>query len=352
MAKPERTVTDRLRLLLPAPVRKLPADLAAVVVLSGLACLVVLVPGLNETLLRVVFGLPLVLFLPGYVLVAALFPEAGESPEASDTGTDAETGSDAESTDDRGIDGVERTALSFGLSIAVVPLLGLILNFTPWGIRLVPILVSVVGFTVVTTGIAAERRRTLPEDERFRVPYHEWVAAGRAELLEPTSRWDAILNVALVCSVLLALATVGFAVAVPPQGETFTEFYLLSEDEDGELVAANYPSNFTLGDSRPVVVGIGNHEGEPVEYTVVVQLQDVTVEGNETTVEQRQELDRFSSPSIADNETWQTTHDIEPTMTGDQLRLQYLLYRGSPPASPTAENAYRDLHLWVDVDAT
>jgi len=30
-------------------------------------------------------------------------------------------------------DGIERVALSFGLSIAIVPLIGLVLNFTPWG---------------------------------------------------------------------------------------------------------------------------------------------------------------------------------------------------------------------------
>ncbi|MHB8987039.1 MAG: DUF1616 domain-containing protein [Eubacteriales bacterium] len=43
-------------------------------------------------------------------------------------------------------DGIERVALSFGLSIAVVPLVGLILNYTPWGIRLAPILASLLVF--------------------------------------------------------------------------------------------------------------------------------------------------------------------------------------------------------------
>lgn len=36
-------------------------------------------------------------------------------------------------------------------------------------------------------------------------------------------------------------------------------------------------------------------------------------------------------------------------MTGDELRLQYLLYRGSPPATSTQSNAYREVHLWVNV---
>lgn len=364
--------SDRtLALLLPEPVRELPADLAAVVGLVGVACLFVIVPVLNETPLRVVFGLPLVLFLPGYALIAALFPEAGSTPAASDGATaesddeeSGETEADAEEQADgeaagflggapgigsAGIDGIERVALSFGLSIAVVPLLGLILNFTPWGIRLAPILVTISGFTLAATGVAAVRRRNLPVEERFHVPYRQWIDAGRSELFDPENRLDAVLNVVLVASVLLAVGSVAYAVAVPPQGEAFTEFYLLTEDENEELVAADYPSEFQLGESQPVVVGIGNHEGGTTEYTVVVQLQRVETTDNETTILEREEIDRFQSPAIGDNGTWQRTHGIQPTMTGDRLRVQYLLYRDAPPGTPTAENAYRDLHLWIDV---
>ena len=376
--------TTGLWLLLPAPVRRLPADLAAVVVLVVAAVLVVTVPGLNATPLRVVFGLPLVLFLPGYALIAALFPEAGRTPHQDGghesggndggTGTDhdghkpttSEPGSgtrkDSHHTGDvhasdrvplpgsqRGIDGIERVALSFGMSIAVVPLLGLMLNFTPWGITLGPIMVAVTGFTLGVTGIAAVRRQSLPEARRFRVPYRNWIDAGRSELFAPESRLDGVLNVLLVCSILLAVGTVGYAVVFPPQGESFTEFYLLTEEDNGDLVAAGYPTEFELGQTADLVVGVENHEGEPVEYTVVIQLQAVETEGNETTVTERVELDRIDTPRVADNETWQHSHAVEPTMAGEELRLQYLLYRGEPSENPTADDAYRDLHLWVDV---
>ena len=40
--------------------------------------------------------------------------------------------------------------MSFGLSIAVVPLIGLGLNLTPWGIRLDPILISLAVFVIAT----------------------------------------------------------------------------------------------------------------------------------------------------------------------------------------------------------
>ncbi|TKR25473.1 DUF1616 domain-containing protein [Natronomonas salsuginis] len=339
------TGRDRsLRLLLPSQIRTLPADLAAVLILVLATNLAVLLPFVNRTPLRIAFGLPFLLFLPGYAFIAALFPEQGSAPGHS--GEDTER---AANLGGRGIDGVERVALSMGLSIAIVPSVGLVLNFTPFGIRLVPVLVGVSAITVGFVALAAARRKALPEAERFRVPYEEWLEAGRAEIFEPETRLDGLLNVALACSIVLAVGVVGFAIMVPPDGESFTEFYLLGEDDDGELVIDNYPEEFVVGESQSVVVGIGNHENQPMDYTIVVQLQEVEISGNETTVVERRELDRFDSPSIADNETWQTEHDITPTMTGEDLRVQYLLYRDSVPGTPTVENAYRDNHLWVDV---
>jgi uncharacterized membrane protein len=40
---------------------------------------------------------------------------------------------------------------------------------------------------------------------------------------------------------------------------------------------------------------------------------------------------------------------VTPRTTGERLRLQYLLYLDDPPENPTAENAYRSVHHWVNV---
>ena len=53
---------------------------------------------------------------------------------------------------------MERVALSFGPSIAVVLLIGPGLDFTLWGIRLDPILISLAVFVIATSGVAAYRR--------------------------------------------------------------------------------------------------------------------------------------------------------------------------------------------------
>ncbi|HEX4841651.1 MAG TPA: DUF1616 domain-containing protein, partial [bacterium] len=83
---------------------------------------------------RIVLGLPFVLFFPGYVLIAALYPRRSD------------------------LDGVERVALSLGLSLAVVPLIGLVLNYTPWGIHPTPILVGLALFIAVCSAAAVRQR--------------------------------------------------------------------------------------------------------------------------------------------------------------------------------------------------
>lgn len=367
-----------LRLLLPAPVRRLPPDLAAVAALVAVTNIAVFFPGINQTPLRVLLGLPLVLFLPGYAFVAALFPEAGATPASADhddnpartdeqgepvVATDGSTAAPPRTTPDEssidregGIDGIERVALSFGLSIAIVPLLGLVLNFTPWGIRLTPVMIAVSGFTLAAVAVAAQRRRALPPAERFSVPYRAWIATTRDELLEPDDGTDLGLNVLLVASILLAVGSVGYAVAVPPQGEQFSEFYLLTEDDDGDLVADGYPETFVAGEPRPLVVGIGNQEQRSTQYTVVVEAHDVELldGGNETRIRDRERL-LTRTTTIEHNETRNFEVRPAPTMTGEELRLTFLLYRGAAseiPARPDPDGAYRSVHLWIDVGET
>lgn len=333
-------------------IRDLPADLAATIAFTLVTNFVVIAPIVRETPIRLLFGLPFVLFIPGYAFVAALFPEQGTSPVSSEIQESAgDAAATSEQLTDRGIDGIERVALSLGLSIAIVPLIGLVLNFTPWGIRLIPILISVSGFTLLATSVAAHRRWELPEEDRFRVPYEQWLSAARNELFAPETRADAALNIILVLSILLAMSSVGYAVLVPQQGESFSELYLLTEEPDGELVADDYPTNFTKGEEKELIVGISNQEHEPTNYTLLIKLQRVRNQTNSTTVLRSDQLQEFNV-QLAHNETWRRPHTISPTFVGTDLRLTYLLYRGTPPANPTVNNSYREVHLWVNVTST
>jgi len=84
--------------------------------------------------LRWIVGSIFVLFLPGFVVIQALFPRGKE------------------------LDGIERLALSVGLSLAITPLIGLLLNYTPWGIRLDPIMISLFLFTFFVAVAATYRK--------------------------------------------------------------------------------------------------------------------------------------------------------------------------------------------------
>ncbi|NHN59133.1 MULTISPECIES: DUF1616 domain-containing protein [Halorussus] len=333
---PDGTLVDRLAR--PA----LPLDLLAVVGYAVVSVLLLSRPGVYGTPLGAALGLPLVLFAPGYALVSLLFP--GATPD------DAATGRTLPAVRQHGLVGTERAALGFGISVAVIPILGIALAASPWSLTPGTVLLSVAGLSVVLSTLAGVRRLRRPADRRFVLPVRSWLDRARGAFSTgPTL--DRALNVGLAVAVVAAVATVGYAVAAPGDGQEFTDVSLLSRDDTGELVAEDYPRNFTRGESRPLVVQLDNHEGQPTDYSVVVELQRVrqAADGGPKVVEDRK-LATFT-PTVGAGERWRTTHEVTPTMTGENLRLEYLVYKGDPPANPSADSAYRHVHVWVNVTA-
>lgn len=335
-----------LRLLLPRHARRFPRDLAVVIGLTVAAGLAASLPGVRGSVLRVLFGLPFALFLPGYAITAALFPAV-----ASEETGEVRVGQNLLPQPQEGITILERGVFSVGLSITVVPLVGLVLNFSPWPIGFGTLLLSVGGLTIGTALVGAVRRWQAPPDERFRVPYDEWYDTARAELLESSSTVEAALNAVIVLSMLVAVGSGTYAMIGPQAEQTYTEFAVLGENEDGELVAGGYPTTLEPGENGTLVVGIGNHERETVEYSVVARLQRMAVDNGTRHVVESQRLDRFRV-EVPANETVRRRHTVSPRLTGERLRLQYLLYRGALPENPTAESAYRSVHVWVNVTGT
>jgi hypothetical protein len=92
---------------------------------------------------RYFLGTIFVIWLPGYAFIKALFPTRLPIK-----------------TSQKSLDTIELIALSIGMSLALVPIVGLLLNYTPWGIRLTPIVLSLLTLTVVfaTAGIVREHQ--------------------------------------------------------------------------------------------------------------------------------------------------------------------------------------------------
>jgi uncharacterized membrane protein len=290
--------------------KKVPSDLLIIMGLMLLTGIFVLTPGINETMLRNSVGLPFILFLPGYALTAALFPAKYD------------------------LDMIERIALSFGLSIAVVPLIGLCLNYTPWGITTLPILVSLSIFIFIMCGLAYLRRAKLPETESFDFSLTAIIFSLKAEIMGRTeSKLDRNLTVILVFSILLSMGTLTFVVMSPKEGEHFTEFYLLGS----EGKADNYPTKYILGESRTIIVGVVNHEYRPVNYTMEIKLENMSLSLPEN----------VKHITLAHNETWEKPITLTPPLEGKDMKLEFLLFNETDKTTP-----YRDLHLWIDVTTT
>ena len=326
-------------------VRHVPFDLTVVVGFVALVELVMLVPAAEGTAAQVILRLPILLFLPGYVLVSIAFPERPTAPSQA-YGERRGVVSRARSIRHDGVDLVERGALAFGMSIALIPLYGLGLTLAGLGLEaIVVVLPLLVVFGAIVGTI---RRAQVPRADRFILPVRYWYERAHAFLFDTDNVVHLAINIALAVSVLLALSTMAYALAVPPAGETYSGFYLLTEDDDGELIAENYPTEFVAGESQELIFGIENRERATSEYTVVIELQRVDTSADETTILERNELSRMQV-TVEDGAVEYVTHDVEPTMLGSDLRLTYSLYLEEAPDEPDADSAYRQLHLWIDV---
>ena len=273
-------------------------ELIAIIVLALFLLPVVL---LTSGIIRIVLGVLFCLFLPGYALVAVLF------------------------TRSKTISALERFGLSIGISIAAVALIGLGLNYTPFGITVESTLFSVAGFTVIMAGLALYRRRRLQPDERFEVNLETVRALGAA--LKGRNRLDRVLNITLAVVILGVIATLSFTALSPKTGERFTEFGVLGSE--GQM--AGYPRQLALGQEAALTVMITNREGEPVSYHLTIRI------GGRL-------LNEIGPIDLEAEESWQKQVYFTPVQPGPDQKVELLLFRGED------STPYRSLHIWINVN--
>lgn len=294
-----------------------------------------------EDILRIIIGLPFLFFIPGYILIFIFFPLK---------------------TDCNSINTLERIGLSFGFSIALVSLLGLLLNFTPWGIQLISVLFSLF-FLVESLGvIALYRWKTTSSEKRFSICLD-------ISQFKSGSKIEKILTIFILLSMILALSSIVYIIVQPKMGETFTEFYLLTPDGD----ATNYPQDIAIKQNISLLLGLINHEYKMMNYTIEVWLVNESVNYNKTT--QKNEtvyhnawfLNEIVVPlnyteiTNKKNQTqkWEHNYTFALNKIG-HFKLAFLLFTTpSEVYDPEQDykdsinlrmnNAYRELHIWLYV---
>lgn len=274
----------------------------------------------------------LLLVLPGYVTMTLAYANRGNSGDV------------------RGwtlVSLTERLAFSLGGSLAVLPVLAIVTYLSP--LALAPsALVSVVsGYVLLGAVATALRRDRQPRGANRESESVTSLIQGTVGAIVRFPRRLSLLDGVLVLSVVLAVSTLGVAVAVPSHGEATTDLHLLTE-QDGRLVANEYPDELTEGESVPLTVGVTNEEHEQAAYTVVAELQRVQVEGRSVVVADKRSVGRHDL-QLEHGETWRQQLDVQASLTGENLRLAVYLYRGEAPGNPTMESAYRNAYIWIDV---
>lgn len=285
--------------------QKFPSDLLLVAGLVILTDIFVLVPVLSESFIRTALGLPLLLFLPGYALIAMLFPEKG------------------------GLEGMERIALSIAMSVSVVPLIGLALGQTSWGIHEVPLLTSFSGFTLTMLVIAYIRRRRLPADRVFEVSFRT-LAFTLISGAEPRSKTEKSLKIILALFFLILIGTGAYVVLVPQEKNPYTEFYILGTNG----MANNYTTQYIQGETGNYTIGIANHEYKTMNYTIEVRLENKSLHLPEN----------LQHIKLAHNTTLEEPLKITPPFEGKNMKLEFLLFNETEKNVP-----YKDLRLWINV---
>jgi uncharacterized membrane protein len=270
--------------------------------------------------IRIIIGLPFLLFFPGYTLISVLFPTSEK------------------------MDRIERFALSAGMSIAIVALFGFGLNYTSWGIRLESILYSVSIFILIMANIALIRhphKSKLTQEFPIRLP--GWQG----------SKFNKSLTLILVVAILGAFGVLGYTIVNPKVGEKFTELYILglngkAQDypteflmQKGQIISVSYGSQIydnTTGLGE-VTLGIVNHEQQKEIYSLRITIADEPA----TITHDGIQADRIEPIQLQTGEKWEQKVGFAPQHIGDNQKVEFLLYKVD---NSTVENSLR---LWIDV---
>ena len=246
---------------------------------------------------RSALGFLFILVCPGYALVAALFPKKGS------------------------IDWLERATLSVVLSLCTVSLMGLILNYTSWGIQPTPVLISASVFVTALTALAFLRRLTLPKTDRF-----DPRPRLSLSLLTTQPRQGRAINLVLALSILGTIGLLTYGLLRPKVGERFTEFYMLG----AQSKAGDYSRQLVLGESAQITLGIVNQEQKPIDYHIEIRVDADTVR-------------EIESIRLASGESREFTVAFEPRKAGVNQKVEFSLLKDG------SEQPYRNLEMWLDV---
>jgi uncharacterized membrane protein len=220
--------------------------------LSLIMIICVLVPPLNKTPLWMIPGSLFICLIPGYIFLAAIFPK----------------------NDD--LEMIERLGLSFGLSLILTSLIGLVFNYTLGNIHLELILITLAVFSLIFCLISFSRMKKLPQERRMYLP-----------------KMEKLLSIFLIICILLTIGTAAYILLEPmnlvkeDNKTNFTDFYIKGID----LNASGYTLNLTSGEKTSLTMVVVNQEGSAVNYSLMVKVNNSILKEDNITLQNKQKME-------------------------------------------------------------
>jgi hypothetical protein len=296
---------------------------------SGYAVLAAVVLVLFDlpTAVRIPLALPIVLFVPGFGVVSALFPPTGS--------TDRLTGNESEDRHPAHGFGVgERFVLSVIASIVVVPAVALAVNPVT-GIELAPVMAGVVAVTALASAVAIFRIRSTRGGLASPNGHSSLESLG-----VPVPALDGLTLVTGLLVAVLLFSSVGLSVTDAGQPAPETEFYVANPSEVSDPA--------TLSDGT-VEFRIAHDLEVSQQYTIVVARGNAGGSGGGSTGSLT-EVSRTTT-TVGPDTTESVPYRVDGSAIDGASTVALLLYTGSAPAEPTPADAHRSLRVTSDGSA-
>lgn len=319
----------------------IPTDLLLVVAFALLVDALVLA-SVGVAPVRFLLGMVFLLFVPGYAAVSALFPgrprRSVEGRRLRPTLRDPHDG----------LLVTERLAVSFGTSVALIPIVAVVLGALSMPLTPETILGSLTVLVLGFAAIGAVRRARLRPDERFYAFGRRPTRGDGGRTTTNSSTLSTALAVGLVVAIGLAGGAFVYGIAAEPPSTQYTSATLVTETGDGEYVASGYPTNGTVGEPVSLTLRVDNEKSTPSNVNAVVVLERPNDAGD--SIVERDRLTTLENEIAADGQ-WNASHEVAPTFAGDDLRLAYYVYDGQAPSSVGPDTADHELYVRIDVES-
>lgn len=270
-------------------------DLIICVVIAAINVAWLQVPN-RLTFVGIFLALPLILFLPGYVLTQTLFRRRA-SGQTSDVASSAARQADLKVGHPVGRS--DQLVLGLGLSMAIDVLIGFGLNILPVGLTALSWILSLGLITTIFALLAAFLRREESLKDapkpRVRITIQDCLLLFLALLVVASALWLSVIR------------------PLQPQ-PSFTQFWMLPADQADKTCE--------------ISLGVQSFETGSETYRIVIVVNDV-------------QTNAWSSVVLSPQQRWVQNVAVKPgSTTVDSLAVEARLYRTEKP-----DTVYRDVHL-------